>query len=87
MTYQLRERDFSTLKDMQRGVLSVEVNLIEKRERMRSEKKVYFREESMPSTSTSKIEKMMEEMMKEMSIIKREQANQNQIALQNRNQN
>ena len=30
MTYSLRERDFATLEDMQRGTLSVEVNLMEK---------------------------------------------------------
>ena len=91
MTYSLRERDFATLEDMKRGALSVEVNLMEKRARMKAEKRVYFREESTPSTSNSKMERMMEEMMKEMmkemSIIKRAQANQNQTAPQNRNQN
>ena len=85
MTYSLRERVFATLEDMQRGALSVEVNLMEKRARMKSEKRVSFREEPTPSTSRSKMERMMEEMMKEMSIIKRTQANQNQTAPQNRN--
>ena len=60
---------------------------MEKRARMKNEKRVSFREENTPSTSNSKMEKMMEEMMKEMSIIKRAQANQNQAAPQNRNQN
>ena len=46
-----------------------------------------FREESTPSTSNSKMERMMEERMKEMSIIKRAQASQNQTTPQNRNQN
>ena len=64
----------------------MEVNLMEKRARMKNEKRVSFREESTPSTSNSKMEKMMEEMMKEMSIIKRAQASQNQNAPQNRNQ-
>ena len=68
MAYQLRERDPLTLEDMQKGALAVEVNLIEKRARMRNEKKVSFREESTPSTSRSKMERMMEEMMKNMSI-------------------
>ena len=63
---------------MQRGTLSVEVNLMEKRERMKTEKRLSFREESTPSTSSSKMERMLEEMMKEMSIIKKAQANQNQ---------
>ena len=60
---------------------------MEKRARMKAEKRVSFREESTPSTSNSKMEKMMEEMMKEMSIIKRAQASQNQNSPQNRNQN
>ena len=54
---------------------------------MKTEKRVSFREESTPSTSNSKMEKMMEEIMKEMSIIKRAQASQNQTTPQNRNQN
>ena len=55
MAYQLRERDPLTLEDMQKGALAVEVNLMEKRERMRNEKKVSFREEPTPSTSSSKM--------------------------------
>ena len=72
---------------MQKGALSVEVNLMERRERMKNEKRVSFRKESTPFTSNSKIERMMEEMMKKMSILERAQANQNQTAPQNRNQN
>ena len=87
MTYSLRERVFATLEDMQRGALSVEVNLMEKRARMKSEKRVSFKEETTPSTSSSKMEIMMEEMMKRMSIFEREQASQNQTTPQNRNQN
>ena len=81
MTYSLRERDFVTLEDMQRGALSVEVNLMEKRARMKAEKRVSFREESTPSTSSSKMERMMEEMMKKMSILERAQASLNQTLL------
>ena len=54
---------------------------------MKNEKRVYFREESTPSTPSSKMERMMEEMMKKMSILERAQANQNQTTPQNRNQN
>ena len=86
MAYQLRERDPFTLEDMQKGALVVEVNLIEKRARMRNEKKISFREESAPSTSSSKMERMMEEMMKNMSILERAQAIENQSAPQNINQ-
>ena len=60
---------------------------MEKRARMRLENKLSFREESAPSTSNSKMERMMEEMMKKMSILERAQAIQNQLAPQNRNQN
>ena len=59
MAYQLRERDPMTLEDMQKGALAVEVNLMEKRARMKNEKRVSFREESTPSTSSSKMERMM----------------------------
>ena len=49
---------------MQRGDLSVEVDLMEKRARMKTEKRVSFIEESTHSTSNSDMERMMEEMMK-----------------------
>jgi len=35
MAYQLRERDLATLEEMKKGALSVEVNLMEKRARMK----------------------------------------------------
>ena len=52
MAYQLRERDPLTLEDMQRGAISVEENLIEKRARLKSEKRVTYRDETMASTSS-----------------------------------
>ena len=67
--------------------MSVEANLIEKKARMRNERKVSFREESAPSTSSSKMERMMEEMMKNMSILERAQPRDNQNNPQNRNRN
>ena len=51
MTYQLRERDPLNLEEMQRGVVSAEANLIEKRAR-RSKKRVTYKYETMPSTSS-----------------------------------
>ena len=57
MAYHLRERDPTSLEDMQKGALAVEVNLMEKRARMKNEKRVSFREESTPSTSSSKIDR------------------------------
>ena len=87
MAYQLRERDPATLEEMKKGVLSMEVNSMEKRERMKNEKIVSLREEYTPSTSNSNMERMMEEMINKMNILERAQASQNQTAPQNRNQN
>ena len=55
----------------------MEFNLMEKRARMKIEKRVSFREENALSTSNSKMEKMMEEMMNKMSILERAQASKN----------
>ena len=52
MAYQLRERDPLNLEDMQRRALSVEENLIEKRARLKSEKRVTYKHETMASTSS-----------------------------------
>jgi len=49
MAYQLRKRIHSTLEEMQRNVASVEVNLLIKKSKKKSEKKVNIKEE--PSTS------------------------------------
>ena len=51
MTYQLRESEPTTLEEMQKGAISAKANLVEKRARMRSEKKVTYRDETFPSTS------------------------------------
>ena len=53
ITYQLRERDPATLEEMQKVAISAEANLAEKRARMRSKKKVTYRDETMPSNSSS----------------------------------
>ena len=51
MAYQLRQRDPATLEEMQKGALTVDVKLIEKRERIKNKTRVSFREENTPSTS------------------------------------
>ena len=71
---------------MQVGAVSVEANLIAKRARMKTEKRVSYRDEAAPSTSDSKLERMMENMMERMSIYERPQSRENKIAPQNRNQ-
>jgi len=61
MAYQLRERDPATLEEMQKIAVNVKVNLNDKRDKMKAEKKVSIKE----GTSTSdqvlhKVEKMIE---------------------------
>ena len=93
MNYQLRERGYLTLEDMQKGVVSVEENILEKRNRLRSEKRVTYKDDIVPSTSTSdtKIDnlvKVMKRMLEKINLNDRvpprePQNNQNR----NRNQN
>ena len=61
MAYQLRERDPSTLEDMQKIAVSVEANLLAKRARARAEKKVTIKEESSSSDQVlRKVEQMLD---------------------------
>ena len=69
---------------MQKGAVSVEANLIEKRARMRAENKVTYREDTTASTSDSKfndiaknmnrLEKMMEKMVVQVNNQNRNQS-------------
>ena len=87
MNYQLRERDYLTLEDMKKGAMSIEANIIEKRNRLRLEKRVTYKYGTTPSTSSSKTEQRLEEIMKRMSILERTQPRDNQNNSQNRNRN
>jgi len=49
MAYQLRERDPTTLEDMQKIAVSVEANLLDKRARTKTEKKVTIKVEASSS--------------------------------------
>ena len=72
IAYQLCERDPKTLEDMQKNVVSIEANLLAKRERMRSEKRVIVKEEA--STSDVKMDTLirtMERMVDWLSITNR----------------
>ena len=51
MAYQLRDKEYNTLEDMQKGAVNIEANLIEKRERLRSEKRVTYKDDNVASTS------------------------------------
>jgi hypothetical protein len=44
MSYQLRERNFTTLEDMKKSAISVEANLLAKRARQRIERRVTIKE-------------------------------------------
>ena len=46
MAYQLRERNAETLEIMQTGVVSVEVNILAKKSRVRNERRVTIKEET-----------------------------------------
>ena len=88
MAYQLREREPLTLEDMQRGEISVEANLIAKRARMKSEKRVTYRDEVAPSTSNTKLDnlvKTMERMMERMNVNERAYPGDNHTTPQNIN--
>lgn len=61
MAYQLRERDPDTLEDMQKITVSVEANLLAKRARTKTEKKVTIKEEASSSDHLlHKLEKMFD---------------------------
>jgi len=61
MAYQLRERYPTTLEDMQKIAMSVEENLLAKRARTKTEKKVTIKEEASSSDHLlRKIEKVFD---------------------------
>ena len=65
MAYQLRERDPSSLEDMQKIAVSIEDNLLAKKAQTRAEKRVIVKEEASPSNSKMdtlirKVEKMVD---------------------------
>jgi L-rhamnose mutarotase len=71
MSYQLRERNAATLEDMQKSAISVEANLLAKRARQRSERRVTIKEEPSTSTTDSKWDAMvrtMELMLERMNV-------------------
>jgi hypothetical protein len=90
MSYQLRERNAATLEDMQKSVISVEANLLEKRARQRSERRVTIKEEPSTSTTDSKLDSVvrnLELLMERTSISDRNPSRDNTPAPQIRNPN
>ena len=91
MAYQLRERDQTTLEEMQANALKFEANLLAKKEKLKIERRVTIKEE--PSFSYPfyyKIDNLlrtMERMMDRISITNRAPTIENQPAPQIRNPN
>jgi hypothetical protein len=80
MSYQLRERNSTTLEDMQKSAISVEANLLAKRARQRSERRVKIKEEPSMSTSDSKLDSLaraVERMMERLTVSDRNALREN----------
>ena len=90
MAYQLRERDYNTLEDMQKGEVSVETNIIEKKARLRAEKRVTYRDDNVASTSDPNYDRLsknmerLQQMMEKMAVTV---SNQSRNQGHNQNQN
>jgi hypothetical protein len=81
MSYQLRERNSVTLEDMQKSVVNVEENLLSRRARQRTERRVTIKEEtSMPSSDAKldSIVRSIERMMERINIVDRNPPRENQ---------
>jgi len=90
MSYQLRERNFVTLEDMQKSAVSVEANLLARRARQRTERRVTIKEDPSTSSSYDKLDviaKTMERMMESLTIVDRNTPRENQAAPQIQNLN
>jgi hypothetical protein len=90
MSYQLRERNPATLEEMQRCVVSVEANLLAKRARQRTKRRVTIKEEPSTSSVDAKIDSLvrtMERMMERLDITDRNPPRENQPGPQIRNPN
>jgi hypothetical protein len=83
MLYQLRERNYATLEDMQKSVISVEENILSRRSRQRTERRVTIKEEPSTYSSDTKLYSLaraMERMMERLTITDRNPPRENQAA-------
>jgi hypothetical protein len=81
MSYQLRERNSITLEDMQKSSISVEANLLSKRERQRTKRRVMIKEEPSTYSSDAKLDSLvraMERMMERLTVAERNPPRENQ---------
>jgi hypothetical protein len=85
MSYQLRERNPTTMEDMKKCDVSVEANLLARRARQRMERRVTIKEEPSTSTVDAKIDSLvitMEIMMERLEITDRNPPRENQTSPQ-----
>jgi hypothetical protein len=85
MSYQLRERNPATLEDMQKCTVSVEENLLARRARQRTKRRVTIKEEPSTSNVDAKIYSLvrtMEIMMEILEITNRNPPRENQLGPQ-----
>jgi hypothetical protein len=90
MSYQIRERNSVTLEDMHKSVVSVEANLLTRRARQRTKRRVTIKEEPTMSSSDAKLDSIvrtMERMMERLTIADRNPPRENQDAPRVRNPN
>jgi hypothetical protein len=90
MSYQLRERNSTTLANMQKSAISVEANLLVKRARQRSERRVTIKEEPSTSTTDSRLDSLtrtVELMLERMNVSDRNPPRDNAPAPQVQNPN
>lgn len=69
MAYQLREREPTTMEDMQKMAISVKENLLSKRARAKAEKKTTMKEES---SSMDQLLKRVEQILERVKLSKPE---------------
>ena len=84
MSYQLRERNFATLEDMQKSAVSVEENLLARRARQRTERRVTIKEYPSTSSLDTKLDSLaraMEIMMERLTIADRNPPRENKLLL------
>jgi hypothetical protein len=90
MSYQLRERNPTTLEEMKKSDVSVEANMLAKITRQRKERRVTMKEEPSTSSVDAKIDSLvrtMERMMERLYIIDRNPPRENQPGPQIKNPN
>ena len=62
MAYEVRDKEYNTLEDKQKGAVNIEANLIEKREKLRAEKRVTYRDDNLASTSDPNYDRLYKNM-------------------------